>query len=389
VVAEAYPDAEILSVGAPLYPRFAADVLIGLQDQRRHVYVNPYTLEITGSTSFLNVQRYFRDFHRRFFGLWGAGFYLVCLLSLPLLASLVTGLVFYKRWWRRFFAFRLGHDLRAAMSNLHKLLGLWTLWFLVIIAVTGAWYLAERLRTQLADGIFSYVDVQESAVHPLPRLDVAPEDRLGHTELLAHARQAHPDLRVTSYSPDRGGYFYVMGQGTEWLVRDRANKVFVDPRSGEAAYAQRAGDLSAYWYWSDMADPLHFGDFGGLVSKLVWFVAGLVLAGLCLSGTWVHVKRLQRDAKGRMPRRHAVSAAVFSMAVILISVPGPLFWLEEFGPLVAGQRLPAVLPAGVWGFLGVWGVLTLAICAVWAFYLLQPGAGQRKAGSSFTETQVG
>lgn len=379
VVALTMPEADVLSVSTPLYRNFAADVLVRTQyDQVRHVYVDPYSLEITGSTSFLNVQRYFRDFHRRFFGLGGIGFYLVCVLSLPLLASLVTGLVFYKRWWRRFLDFRLGRNVRGAMSNLHKLLGLWALWFVIVIAATGAWYLAERLRTQLVDGKFSYVDTSDSAIHPLPQLPDSNQ-QLEFGELLTIAQSAFPELEIRHVAPDRGGYFYAIGQTDALLVRDRANKVFLDPRDGRIAHVQRAEDLSTYWRWSDMADPLHFGDFGGLASKLIWFAAGLVLAGLCLSGTWVHVNRLQRGAGRRTGRAHAIGAAIASGTILVISVPLPAFYLDEYGPIVGGAAQPARLPSGATAFLVTWGAVTVAGGVIWAWRLLRPGA-QRRVG---------
>ncbi|USQ95460.1 PepSY domain-containing protein [Caulobacter sp. RL271] len=44
-----------------------------------------------------------------------------------------------------------------------------------------------------------------------------------------------------------------------------------------------------------MADPLHFGTVGGAVTKLIWFVFGLVLTSLSVSGVAVYALRLSRD----------------------------------------------------------------------------------------------
>lgn len=72
-------------------------MLIRSDGQILHVYVDPFRLEITGTSAFLTVQRYLRDCHRRLFA-GVPGFYLVCLMAFPLLALLVTSLSFYKRW---------------------------------------------------------------------------------------------------------------------------------------------------------------------------------------------------------------------------------------------------------------------------------------------------
>jgi uncharacterized iron-regulated membrane protein len=42
--------------------------------------------------------------------------------------------------------------------------------------------------------------------------------------------------------------------------------------------------MSALERFGAAVDPLHFGDFGGLVSKLVWFIFGLALTGLAITG---------------------------------------------------------------------------------------------------------
>lgn len=141
-VRRVFPDFSIEAIHPGLYRSFATNVqVLTPSGQRAYVYVDPYTQEVTGSGPFLNVQRYLRDFHRRLLS-GRAGFYLVCLLSIPLLASLVTGLVFYKRWWARFFELKPARNLRGWVSNLHKLLGLWSLWFVLLIAALGVMFVA-------------------------------------------------------------------------------------------------------------------------------------------------------------------------------------------------------------------------------------------------------
>lgn len=366
-VAMAMPDAQIREVSKPLYANFAADVIVSTREgERRHVYVDPYTLEMTGSASYFTLQRFFRDFHMSFYGLLGVGKYAVTIMAVPLLVSLVSSLVFYKRWWRRFFDLKTGKGGRALWSSLHKTSGLWAIWFFVIIVVTSLWYLFEASRADFIDQKFSYVDIAASAVHPLPKLEGGDDGKkLGFAELLARARQVRPDLDITHVSVDRGGFFYVLGQADDMLVRDRANKLFLDPRDGAVVYSQSAEDLSAYWHWSEMADPLHFGTFGGLATKLIWFAFGLVLSALAATGAWLHLKRLHRDA-GRNYWTGATGAAGVSTAILLYCTVSAIIYAAESG---GGGITGAGVPLGVALVAALWSFATLGIAILWLWSL--------------------
>jgi uncharacterized iron-regulated membrane protein len=372
-VAREMPDARIRAVAKPLYETFAADVIVsGADDRRRHVYVDPYTLEVTGTASYFTLQRFFRDFHMNFYGLLDVGKYAVTIMALPLLVSLVTSLVFYKRWWRRFLELRMGKGGRAFWSSLHKTAGLWSIWFLLVIGITSVWYLFEASRADFIDGKFSYVDASASAVHPLPPLDLEEGESLPFGVLLDRVHQVRPDLDIRHVSVSRGGYFYAIGQAGEVLVRDRANKIFLDARDGSTVYTQTAADLDPYWRWSDMADPLHFGTFGGLFTKLIWFLFGLILSGLSATGAWLHLKRLSRDAD-RNYWTGAVTAAGISIAVLLYCAGSAVLYpAGGSGATIFSAGGP---PAGILLVAGLWTCFTLAICLLWLWGLRRAAMG--------------
>ena len=88
------------------------------------VYANPYTATVTGVTSYFNAQRFFRSLHMNLFfnaGTWG--YDLVCAFAVPLLASAITALLFYKRWW----VLKWDRGPTVFWSDLHKTGGLWSL----------------------------------------------------------------------------------------------------------------------------------------------------------------------------------------------------------------------------------------------------------------------
>jgi len=375
-VEAALPNATVTSFSAAPNAYSAVEVGVDLPEQDSvRVHVNPYTGEVQGTSSYFNVQRFFRSFHMNLFS-GKPGYYIVFGLSLFLLVSIIAPLIFYKRWWRRFFVLKTGRTRRVFWSDVHKLVGLWSLWFALVIAVTGVWYLAEGLRGDVGDGKFSWAAPGDYGVRHIPSLPAeAKSVGLPLDVLVARAAAHRPDLKISTLRWDKG-LFYVDGQSEHWLVRDRANKLYLDPRDGSVVFSQRASDQPAYWRWSDTADPLHFGDFGGLASKLVWFVFGIGLTGLSLTGAWLHAQRLAQDRSGRRRARWpGTGAAMLATAVVLLaSAKGGWDEIRAYGPAIEGVQHWPDVSWSVILFIGCWIAVTLAALAWWTSMLWRPAS---------------
>jgi uncharacterized iron-regulated membrane protein len=370
VVEKAYPGAELLWLEAPRHAAATATALIDAAEAGlTQVHLNPYTAEVTGQSSFVDFQRFLRNFHMSLFQLGGVGLYLVCAFSITLWLSLISALSFYRRWWTRGFRFRGGG--RALLSETHKLVGLWSLWFLALMALTGTWYLIEAARLDLGDGKFSHAGIGGSAVHRVPEPQTpAIGPPLPMDRLIALIRAARPELDIRLVGPglSHAGALYVEGDAGHLLVRNRANFVHIDTASGEILYRQDATALPAYWRWSETADPLHFGDFGGLWSKLIWFVFGLLLSGLVFSGTWLHARRLAASRGGQARHRWPGTWAAITVTVLVLgaSVDAGLGQAREaYGTTVDGLRQLPTLTPGVRGLILAWTGITIALIGLW------------------------
>lgn len=387
---EAHPEAEVGGLQAPLNARAAATVNMHDADGNSWVVrVDPYTGEVTGSTPHLyDIKRFFRNFHRFLF-LPGIGLYLVTLFAVTMLVSVVAALFFYKRWWTRFLRFKATRG-RAFWSELHKTAGPWSLWFSVLIIITGLWYLFEAVRLDFVDNKANYVGTGEYSVVEVESAD-APEDapRLPLDELVGAAQQAWPEFEIREmgygwYGPEHA--LYLGGQDSFPLVRPRANQLQVDTRTGEILWQNSAGELPIYWIWSNMADPLHFGDFAGLISKTIWFVFGLALSGLILTGTWLHAHRLAGAGRGRHRWPGTIASIV---ATFLVLAASSVFGVGEaaryYGTTVDGVRHLPDLSTGVSLVIFGWVALTVAILVAWAVLLWKPAlliSSQRRKASA-------
>jgi uncharacterized iron-regulated membrane protein len=296
-VQAAYPDHDITGLSAPLQPGFAAEVLtISPDGAFVRVYADPATGTVQGSHGWITVQRFLRNLHMNM-NLDSIGIYLVTMFGFVLLASLFTGLVTYKRFWRGFLRRpRLGEP-RRLMGDLHRLGGVWSIWFVALIGLTGVWYLVE----DAAD--YGW----ERKAPEVPKATGVEMIRID--EAVRRVEQAWPDFRIryinlpsSLSSPITFG-----GQGSAWLVRHRGNLVYVHPVTGDILRIKDATRVPAIERWIDTSDPLHFGDFGGLATKLVWFLFGCVLSFLAFSGFWLMLRRLRSTAIQPPARATAVN----------------------------------------------------------------------------------
>jgi len=305
------------------------------------VHVDQWTGEVTGETHPLTVQRFFRDLHRYLFMPNYLGLPIVSAMAFVLGISLYTGLKTARNWRTLMFRIRRGKGTRVLLGDAHKAAGLWGSWFFVVMIVTGVWYLAE-FGAGVGGARFE---------PPRPALSEARVEAFGPvirdagTDAYLNAvEEVFPELTPTAiHFPFSSGHAVtVLGHVSNPLLRQRANRVFLDPVSMEVLSVQRDTDISWTAYLNEMADPLHFGNFGGLPTKLIWFVFGLAMTGLSLTGLWLTWKRLDDKSPSR--------AQVATLPVLMLSALFFVAWLDrQLGPEVpAGERVLAreALPGG-------------------------------------------
>lgn len=302
-VLEHAPDAQMVMLRAPLHSAATFDAVIRRDGVQRHVYVHPQTGEVTGEGPWMSVQRFLRDAHRRLMlsetvaGV-RVGIVLVCLSAVFLLLSLVTSLWIYKKWWRGFLRWPRGRDARALTGDIHRFTGLWSLWFVIVMTWTGLYYLAEEFGARA----------------PTPPRPTLAADIPSHPAVLAEAldrgltalRQERPhyDVSVVLWPTERSPAFAVLGSDNRaMLVEDSANSAWIDPVDGTLIGLLDAAELSRHQRIGVANNPLHFGTFAGYLSKFVYFVFGVALSALCLTGVAIYCLRLMKAERQLCWRR--------------------------------------------------------------------------------------
>jgi uncharacterized iron-regulated membrane protein len=351
----ARPDLTDLSLLAPTGPGEPLSI-VGTDEEgdAQRLYADPASGAIIAQTSFFNVQRFFRSFHRNLFlvgvfefGAAGTGDLIVTSMAIILLVQLVTSLVFYKRWWRGFTALDWRRGAKVFWSSAHKAGGVWSLWFVALMAATGIWYLVE----------FYLPPPAEDSKLPVVAADADRPLNLAAT--IAAAERAYPGLAARGVTIGELAV-EVNGQDGALVTRDRAARVLTTLDGARVLRVQRVADLSALERWTEMADPLHFGDFGGLWSQIPWFLFGILLSGLSLTGAYLHVKRQRRRGETRLRTPIFLSYAV-TVAILIVSARYGWLEIQDYGP---EGSWPAVPTAAI-VFIGAWIVSAVAALTLW------------------------
>ncbi len=282
----------------------------------------------------------------------------------------LSACLLYRGWWRKAFTLNLRGNRRQNTASLHKLTGVWSLLFGVLIGLTCVWYLVEALRYEIGDGIISRLgtDGQTSQIvvpSPQPKIEqisalpISPQN----AELSVAAQ--FPQLRIVNFRAESGMYYFD-GQTAHWWLRDRANKVYLNAFDGQVLASQFQTDLGLYWTLSDMADPLHFGNFAGLPVKVLWAVLGIGMSFLCLSGSYMFVRR--RVESRKTDPRYAVYMVIgISSVAILLTI---WFGIEELVSYLDPKLLLKYdVDVNVQLFLIGWILITLTLVACWIYSL--------------------
>ncbi|MCO7596201.1 MULTISPECIES: PepSY-associated TM helix domain-containing protein [Pseudomonas] len=305
---KAEPDMVVRSLSQPDGSHFALTASATLADgTSRTLYVNPYTGAIQGKMPDFNFEAFTRALH----GWWlvpftngySWGWYLVSLLGLPMLASLVTGLVVYKKFWKGFFKLpRRSHGPRIFWGDLHRLAGVWSIWFIAVISITGTWFLIQAILADNHITISTEPVVPVIAREDVPRTeDGSPAPRIDLNEAQRIATTAIPGLDITFISLPGTAYSHISMGGRGWypLMFQTAE---VNPYTRNVDSQFLLSDRSTLEFVTESMRPLHTGDFGGLPIKLIWAFFGLILTLMVFSGLLIWTKRTAQATAAALKR---------------------------------------------------------------------------------------
>lgn len=214
-----------------------------------------------------------------------AGYFITGAAGIALTLLALTGLFIHRdrlaTLWRHPFRLRLGW--RVALADLHKWIGVFLLYFPLMLGVTGTLYVWAILDAKPAPPAAVTLRVAE-----LPPLE----------PLRAEAQRRFPDAEVLriQFPADAGGAITLLLLHRENPPWQKFSRVEFDARDGSLRRVRDAQAAAAGEQFRSMLAPLHFGFYGATWVKWAYFVGGFAPLGLALSGfaLWFVRVRTQR-----------------------------------------------------------------------------------------------
>ncbi|WP_286234562.1 PepSY-associated TM helix domain-containing protein [Thalassotalea sediminis] len=325
-VESAYPTAKITT--ALSFEPYLVNAVIFTDSDKPYAiaYVNQYTGEIQEVNQGFTFINFMRALHGWLYFPWqnsySVGYYLVCAMAIVMLGALITGLLVYKNFWRAFTQpkLRVNQGKKTFLADLHRLAGVWSVWFLLLMSLTGLWYLVQAIMWQNDIEIDPHPPIV--AVNDLPSGSQIPQRAYSLQDALTITQQKFPDFKSRYVMPPehyRDTYkFY--GEGDFIFYDQYSYGVTVNPWNGEIMSTRSPDEMNVVQTLSHIANPLHYGTIGGIWTKIIWFIFGVFLTGMSITGFLMWGERTFKAAKRQQHLTETESVSVSNNTKSSVSV---------------------------------------------------------------------
>jgi len=210
-------------------------------------------------------------------------------MGLLLVTSIISGALLYGPFMRRieFGTVRRDRSRRTKWLDIHNLLGIVTLIWLLVVGATG-------VVNTLAIPIFGHWQSTQLAEMIAPYQGRPPlTAEISIEKALTAAKAIDPKLTLSFMAfpgNDFAGphHFVAFMHGNTPLTSKLLKPVLIDARTNQVVKT-----LDLPWYVTVLliSQPLHFGDYGGLPLKILWALLDILAIVLIGSGLYLWLKK--------------------------------------------------------------------------------------------------
>lgn len=279
----ALPDYEI--VGWALFQDHSrADLLYVMErgtDTWQYILIDQYTGSLLAGPVALDehLTDWLLELHYAFL-IDDPGLVVTAIMAILLCWLGISGLVLHRKFWKNFFTLRWHARLVVYFSDLHKMVGVLASPILLVLGITGGyWNIAHLVE-----------EVQEHAngeQHPVMSERLYSDEialQQLHDESKTRLAGFEPTYISMPWEPGRDIRFFGDVHDGNPLISQYSSVVGFNAQTGEWISNFDIRDAGTGMRVLDTFRRLHFGDFGGLTSRIIWAVVGMLPLLLAVTG---------------------------------------------------------------------------------------------------------
>ena len=213
-------------------------------------------------------------------GEWLLGFF-----AFVFLISLVTGIIQFRK---SIIAVLLFRKMVLKKRNLHQLIGVYALLFNLMIGLTGFWMQRYVLKKEFYQS-GNYTPV----LKPSPALFFSVDSSF------AEMKKQYPDFtaHVIYFAQSKKGKTVIYGsRSSNSFIHSKkfADAVFLDS-AGKISFTAFVNNIDASSRYDIINAQVHYGQYGGLTVKVIYFLFGLTGGLLSITGFLLWIRRKRRQ----------------------------------------------------------------------------------------------
>lgn len=229
--------------------------------------------------------------------LGNTGYVFIGILGVIFVFQGISGIILYRNIWENLFRLRTLESIRTFFSDIHKLAGVFTLVFNLVLGFTGAWWNLSTTVNTILNGF------------PSQDLGKFLDDSISIDSMIEGSTSHISGFKLgfISFPHHKEGDPVVL-YGTEnedHPLKSRFGSYLVfDSRSSELL---KVWDLRNENFLHSILDsfrPLHFGTFGGIFTKILWVILGLTPGVLSLTGIGILISKRRMKSSRKKEKVH-------------------------------------------------------------------------------------
>ncbi|MBX3563973.1 MAG: PepSY domain-containing protein [Sphingomonas sp.] len=264
----------------------------------------------TGAVDESGVMHFILQLHTdMFLGLGGMLF--LGAMGVLFVVALVSGTVLYAPFMRKldFGTLRTGRSKRVKWLDYHNLLGIVALMWMTVVGVTGV---INALATPII-GIWRMSELADMTRSHADREPLPPSRYGSLDKAMAEARKALPNANPQFIAFPGGSYsskhhYAVFFQGNSPITERLLTPALIDAETGTLTDVR---PMPWYTQALSLSQPLHFGDYGGLVLKILWAILDIFTLYVLGTGLylWLGKRRAPLERRVREVETGGAAAA--------------------------------------------------------------------------------